>query len=49
MRFPSGELESILRHVNFPVEFGMLCGTFYEGKKVSNSDHNEVQNSWHPA
>ncbi|PKU39063.1 gamma-aminobutyric acid receptor subunit rho-3 [Limosa lapponica baueri] len=39
MRSPSGELESILRQVNFPVEFGMLCSKFCEGKKVSNSHH----------
>lgn len=49
MRFPYDELESILRHVNFPVEFGVLCSTFHEGNKVSKSTQKEVQNLLHPA
>lgn len=49
MKFLSQELESILRHVNFPVEFAMWCSTLCEGKKVRNSHQKEVQNSWHPA
>lgn len=35
MRFLSGELESILRHVNFPVEFGLLIVPSVKGRKLA--------------